>query len=75
MRLLEKAHPSSERIADLIGMQTFKGGSWHTPGYTALGNRAFVVTPDYYTPPKKLANQLIRMSDLQFEKLFKDASS
>lgn len=69
--------PSGGNIAEVIGMKVFGAGEgglvWQTPGMVISGKRVIVVVPDRYTPPKKLASSMKRISDLVFEKLHKRA--
>lgn len=61
--------PSGSELGRIIGLEELKGLRWRTPGMVTVGRRVFLTVPPDYRPPKSLADQLKRISDIEFEKL------
>ncbi len=70
IRELERQTPDGNDLANFIGMAGFNGCSWKTPGlHEAKNGKFIIVTPDEFTPKRAVANQLKRISDIEYEKL------
>lgn len=66
--------PSGADLGEMIGMPLFGGGDglfWQTPGMNIVGKRVFVVVPERWKPPAKVAKEMVRLSDVEYEKLTK----
>lgn len=75
MRGLSREFPSGSQVAELIGMNWFKGSSWQTPGMFQCDvgpSRIILEVPDDYNPPPKLRTDLFRVSDVKAEALIKE---
>lgn len=75
MREIEQAYEGKWAIAKLIDMDVVSGGHWRLPGlFSSEGlKRVVVVTDETYDPPKKLAGQIKRISDIDAESMGKNA--
>jgi hypothetical protein len=69
MAEISRKSPAGSTINEIIGMEMFTRGMWHTAGCAVVGDRVLVVTATHYSPPAELAEQVKRIADTEFEAL------
>jgi hypothetical protein len=79
LTVINRRMPTGDLAAKAIGMKVFGDGGpgfvWRTPGLSWVGKRVLVSTPDDYDPPKHLAADIKRISDVQWERLNEKAGA
>ncbi len=69
-KLLCAMCPPGNEFGRLIGMKGFVGDRFRIPGVAVRHNVVYLTTTGDYTPPARLAKDLKRISDLEYEKVF-----
>lgn len=67
MKAIESEYPDGVAVGNLVGLEFFKGMRMRTPGVGFFEKKIVLVMPDDYKPPKKIAGNMKRISDVEFE--------
>lgn len=75
IRQIRKTCPCRSMIGKAMMNGEEYGGMMDSPGVTRVGDDVYVSTRIIYNPPKPLEHEIVRVSDLEFEKAKKDAKA